>query len=393
MKDTIAFISTYAHPARDNAERALRAAFPEYRVENFSLHDLVRTHKEWIAPNLWSLVREYGRDVLMRRTTLRSRYFQTTYLFRKIRLMMREVIDPQRHVFSFQTHSMYDCSVPGVPHFVYTDHTHLSNLAVPHFNRSSLRPPGWLALERTIYRNATAVFTFSNDVAFDLLRHYRIALTKVMCAYAGSNIKASADVVRETESYAGRQILFVGSDWDRKGGPDLVEAFRKVLKVYPDAQLVVAGASPKIDLPNCNILGPVPISQLAEHYARASVFCMPTRLEPFGIAFLEAMMHRLPVVATQIGAIPEIVQDGLTGELVVPGDTDALASALLGFLGNPARCQRAGEAGYRRATQIYTWEHVAERMRARILPMIGVVDRRGKADPPPAPHRRRAAVS
>jgi glycosyltransferase involved in cell wall biosynthesis len=119
---------------------------------------------------------------------------------------------------------------------------------------------------------------------------------------------------------------------------------------------------------------------------------MPTRLEPFGIAFLEAMMHRLPVVATRIGAIPEIVQDGLTGELVVPGDTDALAKALLGFLGNPARCQRAGEAGYRRATQIYTWEHVAERIRARILPMIGVVDRRGKADLPSAPHRRRAAA-
>jgi glycosyltransferase involved in cell wall biosynthesis len=83
------------------------------------------------------------------------------------------------------------------------------------------------------------------------------------------------------------------------------------------------------------------------------------------------MMHRLPIVATRIGAVPDMVQPGVTGELVNPGDSDGLAIALIALLGDPLRCQLYGAAGYERATQVYTWNRVGERMRERILQVIG----------------------
>lgn len=369
-QDTIALIATYIHPSQDSIEQMVRTAFPEYRVEKISILDLVKARKRWIAPNLLSVAREYGSNVLRGVVPLRTRYFQTTYLFGKIRAEMRRRIDPRRHVFSFQAQSQYDTSVPGVPHFIYTDHTHLSNLASPYFDRRLLRPRKWIALERTIYENAARVFTRSSDVTADVIAHYGIAPAKVACVYTGSNVRVPADLAMDNASYANRNILFVGGDWERKGGPTLVAAFRQVLRTYPDAHLTIAGANPVLDVANCTVLGHVPLADLSRHYARASVFCLPTRLEPFGIAFLEAMMHRLPVIGTRVGAVPDFVQDGSTGRLVDPGAAEQLADALLEILGDPDKARRFGEAGFQRTVGTYTWERVGQRIRAAVLPVI-----------------------
>src|SRR5262249_38544131 len=150
-------------------------------LENFSIIEIMKRHRGWIAPNLWYVAREYGRAIASRRATLRDSYFRTTYAFRRLHAAMRACIKPQRHTFSFQMQSLYDTSVPGVPHFIYTDHTHLSNLQYPDFDRRTLRSPQWLALERTIYENATAVFTRSTDVAADLTHFYNISPSKIEC--------------------------------------------------------------------------------------------------------------------------------------------------------------------------------------------------------------------
>jgi glycosyltransferase involved in cell wall biosynthesis len=365
--DTIAFISTYDHPSRDSTERTLRQAFPEYRLENIVLDDVVKRHPHWLLSNIYYIASEYGGAISRRDATLREAYFRTTYLFRRIRHAMRSVIDPARHIFSFQTQSLYDTSVPGVPHFIYTDHTHLSNLGYAFFDRRNLRPRGWLALERTIYENAMRVFTRSHNVTTDLLKHYAVRPEKAICVYAGPNVRAASDVPLANDDYANQRILFVGRDWDRKGGPVLVEAFQEVLRVLPHAHLTIAGAKPQLTLPNCTILGSVPIAELSAHFARSSVFCLPTRLEPFGIAVVEAMLHRLPVVATSVGALTDMIRDGVTGRMVPPGDSRQLAAALIELLRDPPRCSQLGDAGYRLAKERYTWPTVGQRMRAEIL--------------------------
>jgi glycosyltransferase involved in cell wall biosynthesis len=366
----IALVSTYDHPTRDSIERMLTAAFPEFQIENFSVVDVLKRHRQWIAPNLWHVATEYGREIARRRLSLREGYSRTTYAFTRLHRAMRRLIDPKRHAFSFQMQSLYDTSVPGVPHFIYTDHTHLSNLHYPDFDRSALRSPAWLALERTVYENATVVFTRSTDVAADLTRFYNIPPAKVECVYAGSNVDVSHSGPPDNAGYSNQRILFVGVDWKRKGGPELLEAFKEVLQRYPKAHLTIAGADVRVDLPNCTVLGRVSAQQLAQHYAQSSIFCLPTRHEPFGIAFVEAMMHRLPLVATRVGAIPDMVDDGGNGYLVRPGDPQALVQALCKLLADPAHCQALGQRSYQKAADLYTWPRTGQRIRARIMGVL-----------------------
>ncbi len=366
----VALISTYQHPTRDSIEAMLTEAFPEYPIENFSVAQIVKRHKAWMVPNAWYIAKEHGRAVASRRMTLRDAYFWTTYTFRRLHTSMRSLIDPQRHVFSFQMQSLYDTSVPGVPHFIYTDHTHLSNLHYPDFDRRNLRPAAWQALERTIYQNATVVFTRSSDIAADLTRFYDIPESKIECVYAGSNVHVSHCGPPDNAGYRNQRILFVGIDWRRKGGPELLEAFKEVLQRYPEAHLTIAGANVPVDVRNCTVLGHVTKEELARHYAQSSIFCLPTRHEPFGIAFIEAMMHRLPVVGTRIAAIPDMVQDGVNGYLVAPGDVRGLAQSLCRLLADPAHCQSMGERSYERAVDLYTWPRTGQRIRARIMRIL-----------------------
>jgi glycosyltransferase involved in cell wall biosynthesis len=81
----------------------------------------------------------------------------------------------------------------------------------------------------------------------------------------------------------------------------------------------------------------------------ADVLCVPSREEGLGLAAVEAMASGLPVVATRVGGLPEVVTDGETGLLVAPGDRAALAAALTGLLSSPAYARRLGEAGRARA--------------------------------------------
>jgi glycosyltransferase involved in cell wall biosynthesis len=128
------------------------------------------------------------------------------------------------------------------------------------------------------------------------------------------------------------------------------------------------------------VLGRVSAQQLARHYAESSIFCLPTRHEPFGIAFVEAMMHRLPVVATRVGAIPDMVDEGVNGYLVSPEDPQALAKALCKLLADPAHCQAMGGRGYQKAADLYTWPRTGQRIRARIMRILAERGREARSE-------------
>lgn len=96
--------------------------------------------------------------------------------------------------------------------------------------------------------------------------------------------------------------------------------------------------------------------------AAMDLYAHPALMEGFGIAVLEAMAMRKPVVATTTGGLPEIVQDGETGLLVPPGDADALAKAVVALAQDPARCRQLGEAGRARVTTRFTVEAMMDRL-------------------------------
>ena len=100
---------------------------------------------------------------------------------------------------------------------------------------------------------------------------------------------------------------------------------------------------------------------LARAYAEADIFVLPSLYEAYGIVVQEAMSFGLPVVASDVGGIPEQVTDEVEGLLIPPGDPAALAEALRRLIVDPQLRARMGERGRKRAAELPTWDEVCER--------------------------------
>lgn len=371
MSKKIAFIqnSTFSH-INTRVKKILAEEFPGVEIQTIDVWEILKGDLRFFIMNLIFIFREYGWDIVLRRKRAIDCIFITTYFFKMIKAIIGGIINRDEYLFSFQTQSLFDASTGVVPHFVYTDHTYLENLMYPGFNPRRLPGHHWLTLERSIYINADKIFIMSTNIRRSLLTQYSCPKDKIVYVSAGSNVEHSEDKGLDGKDYSQKNILFVGLEWERKGGPELVEAFRKASLIHPDATLTIAGSSPKLKDKNIRVEGYVPLSRIGELYKEATVFCMPTKLEPFGIVFLEAMMYRLPIVATNIGAIPDFIEDGLNGYTVEPGDSDSLASALITLLDCPEKRKDFGQAGYEIFREKYMWEKVAEKLKSNIGSMI-----------------------
>src|SRR6202171_659387 len=167
----------------------------------------------------------------------------------------------------------------------------------------------WLKREEDTHRRAMALATFSEVVRESLIRDYRIDPARVHVVRAGANVVPESDLQREDD---GRTLVFVGKDgWRRKGGPVLLKAFEILRRARPDLRLVMAGPTEASERPEgATNLGLVPFEKVKRLLSQATVFVLPTLREPFGIAFLDAMMCKVPCVGTQVGAVPEILAGG-----------------------------------------------------------------------------------
>lgn len=275
----------------------------------------------------------------------RDCFYRTPFLFHAVRRLIAGKFAPltSSALFSIQTQSLYDAGIDGLPHFVYTDHTHLANLRYPGADRSRLFSPEWIKLEAEIYRRARRNLVMSGFIRDSLLQDYSCDPARVEVVGAAPNLNELA-TSPEPPGEVNATILFLGIGWERKGGPLLIDAFKRVVEKIPSARLIIAGSSPAIDLPNVEVLGRVPLEEVNSLLRRCSVFAFPSLREPQGIAAIEALMHGIPVVASAIGALPEVVEDGKTGRIVPPGDPVALASALIDLLSDPDLCRRYGLA-------------------------------------------------
>jgi glycosyltransferase involved in cell wall biosynthesis len=353
----------------------LRLQFPDLEPDVINVSDLHPVERSDAGRLLLGVARDYGLSACLTESRVRARVIRTQYCFKKIRARLLHRMSRKPYVFTFQTQSLFDASVSGTPHFVYTDHTHLANLTYPIASRSPLASRTWCELERSIYQKARMNFTMSSHISRSLVEQYGCSPSRIRCVYAGCNVVASDRQAPGPERFAQKKILFVGFDWERKGGPVLVEAFREVRRAHPTAELTIVGCTPDVSVPGCRVVGRVPLAEVENYYRAASVFCMPTTAEPFGYVFIEAFAHGLPVVATNIGAIPDFVEEGLSGFRVECNDAAQLAKRLTELLDDPARCAAFGARGQALVNDRYNWQSTARTIAAHIKPHIYVDER------------------
>lgn len=353
--------------------RELERNFPEFQIEEIDVGTaLLKRNPHVMLVNWLWVFALYGWAIVRYRRPVSPCFYYTPYLFRQIRRLLLAHLAHRREEFAFtvSTQSLFDAHLEGVPHFIYTDHTHLANLRSPTFHRAFLATPEWIDLEREVYRRATRIFVMGENTRVSLIEQYGCEPDRIRCVYAGCHIDTTA-VALENDGYANRTALFVGIDWERKGGPELVQAFGQVLAKLPDARLRIVGATPEIHHPRIEVLGRVPLPRVKQLISEASVLCLPSRFEPFGIAVLEAFALKVPAVVTRIGALEYLVSDGESGRVVPPGDVGALAAALGELLADPEKCRRYGETGHRFALEHFTWEAVGEKFRTEIVQALG----------------------
>ncbi|MET7378288.1 glycogen synthase [Streptomyces sp. NPDC005526] len=240
--------------------------------------------------------------------------------------------------------------------------------------------------ERTAIESADAVIAVSGAMREDVLGCYP-ALDPARVHVVHNGIDTTLyrpDPGTEALSRVGLDpdrpyVLFVGRITRQKGVPHLLRAVRDI---DPAAQVVLCAGAP--DTPEIErefrelyqelsrtregvfwIPQMLPRPDVIQLLTHAAVFVCPSVYEPLGIVNLEAMACGTPVVASRVGGIPEVVEDGRTGVLVaVDGEQEfeaGLARALDRVLGDPESARRMGEAGRERAVEEFGWDAVARR--------------------------------
>jgi alpha-maltose-1-phosphate synthase len=192
-----------------------------------------------------------------------------------------------------------------------------------------------------------------------------------------------------SKRYDTESALFIGVDFRRKGGEQLLKAFAAVRERLPRATLHIVGPrsvagfeplSGGITLHGfLNKSIPADAAKLERLFREASLFVLPSLYEPFGIAPLEAMAYQLPCLVSNGWALAETVMDGVTGALVEPGNIDDLAAEMGTLLADPDRLRVLGQAAGRRFDEHPTWETVARRIATEMGLMHSPVEVRSHA--------------
>jgi glycosyltransferase involved in cell wall biosynthesis len=193
-----------------------------------------------------------------------------------------------------------------------------------------------------------------------LIEDYGAEPSRVQCVYSGANTADSRKLRPRAEF--GKRILFVGYQWERKGGPVLMKAFDRVVEAIPDAELWVVGCAPEVKDPRCKVFGKLSLEDTAKRFEAADLFCLPSYKDPAAIVLGEAAAYGLPIVATDVGGSADRVLDGKTGYLVKAGDSEALAKQLIALLGDAEMCKSFSRNAVQLAKERFSWNVVATKL-------------------------------
>ena len=248
-------------------------------------------------------------------------------------------------------------------------------------------------MERTAVLDADAIIAVSNGTKADILRAYpEVDEARVHVIYNGIDLaeyrktSSTAALLKYGVDPAVPYVLFVGRITRQKGVTHLVDAVRYLA---PGTQVVLCAGAPDTPEIAAEMRAGVQAARAAggnivwiekmvskpeaiELYSNCRVFCCPSVYEPFGIINLEAMACGVPVVASAVGGILEVVVDGVTGRLVpfdpdpvtgFPLDADRfardLAARIAELMANPSLCAQFGAAGRKRVEETFAWQAIA----------------------------------
>lgn len=242
-----------------------------------------------------------------------------------------------------------------------------------HNDNAFRRRQPWRAINRQLWRMADAGIAISQAVADFVVEVENAPRDRLRVIHYGLDHQGAAQSDRQRRRARVRHELAVDESQpvivmacrlvEQKGVSDALQAFAGIRADYPPARLLIAGDGPlraslEHEAAQAGLQGSVRFlgwrDDVPALLAAGDLFLMPSLWEGFGLTLLEAMAQGLPVVASRVSAIPEVVVDGETGLLAAPGDVAGFRAALLRLLQDRSLARRMGEQGRRRLEQRFS---------------------------------------
>jgi glycosyltransferase involved in cell wall biosynthesis len=234
-----------------------------------------------------------------------------------------------------------------------------------------------LVLQRVAYSCAHRIVANCQAAADRLTEVERVPSAKVRVIPNGIAIDASTVVQRRDRL---RRVVVVANLRPEKGHDVLLRAVAIVVRTFPDATFDLVGGGPELSslealAERLGVRESVRFSghceDVAARLAAADICVHPSRSEAFPNAVLEAMAVGLPVIASGVGGVLEVIRDGVTGMIVPPGDHDALARSISRLMSEPLRARSIGDSARAAVSQTYSFDRMTDAFEDLYLRELG----------------------
>jgi glycosyltransferase involved in cell wall biosynthesis len=222
----------------------------------------------------------------------------------------------------------------------------------------------------TILRCADKIVACSKYMAEDTIRVFPEVREKVTFVHNGFST-LEFKTATKTCSVDAPFILAICHQVEKKGVDVLLKSFEIVQRKFPKILLVIIGDGPLLYENNTNsinmglenkvnFLGKVSREEVKSFIYSCKIFVLPSREEPFGIVLLEASFYKKGIISTNVGGIPEIIHDSVSGILVEPNDYIDMAHRIIYLLENPCISDTLGRNAYLNLVENFLWQDKAE---------------------------------
>lgn len=224
-------------------------------------------------------------------------------------------------------------------------------------------------LDDIAFRKSDYVIAISKSIKRELEIYHNVGEEKIKILCNGVN----PDEFKINNKKANKvvRLLYVGRLVPQKGVDVLLNSLYLAKKNGFNFELIIAGSGILEDNlkkllhslgldESVKFSGFITRTELPKYYTQSDIFILPSRYEPFGMVLVEAMASGLPVIASDVGGMTEIVINGKTGLLVPPDDTKALTDAIMTLIGDKKKRASMGAAGRRRVENYFNWRSIAK---------------------------------
>lgn len=215
----------------------------------------------------------------------------------------------------------------------------------------------WIDCERQAYERAYHIFPMSDVVKFSLIENYGIAPQKITVIGSSGNFK---EPYEGEKLFGSKQILFNGSDFERKGGDLVLAAFKQVKQVIPEAKLVIIGKKLASCEDGIQNPGSISSSDTRSLFLKTDLVVAPAYCEPFGLFLVEAMNYGVPCIVSANGGMPEIVDDEVNGVVIDLPTSNLLAAQIIRLLSNISLLEAMSIKAREKVRAKFNWTNIAE---------------------------------